>query len=250
MPRTARASKGGYCYHVLNRGNRRAEVFHRASDYQAFLDLIVEAGRQVAMRVLAYCLMPNHFHLVVWPLGDGDLSRWMQWLLTAHVGRYQRHYHSTGHVWQGRFKAFAVADDEHLLTVLRYVERNPVRAGLAKRAQDWPWSSAGLWQGPEPPLGLPVTGTNDLFEASRLAPGPVPRGPDWLGHVNRELHEADLKRVRHSVRREAPYGAESWVRATAAALGLESTLRSRGRPRLHGRDRRAECIGDGGLFEK
>ena len=99
------------------------------------------------MRLLAWCLMPNHFHLVLWPHGDGDLSRWMQWLLTSHVRRYHRHYHGSGHVWQGRFKAFPIEEDEHLWTVLRYVERNALRANLVRRAEDWPWSSAAALKG-------------------------------------------------------------------------------------------------------
>ena len=115
---------GGVCYHVLNRGNGRAEVFHKKEDYIAFLDLMVQAQDRLPMRLLAWCLIPNHFHLVLWPHEDGDLSRWMQWLLTSHVRRYHRHYHGSGHVWQGRFKAFPIEEDEHLWTVLRYVERN------------------------------------------------------------------------------------------------------------------------------
>jgi REP element-mobilizing transposase RayT len=87
MPRTARASQAGYCYHVLNRGNARAEVFHKPADYAAFLHALAEASVRLPMRLLAYCFMPNHFHLVVRPHGDGDLSRWMQWLLTTHVRR-------------------------------------------------------------------------------------------------------------------------------------------------------------------
>ena len=110
---------------------RREEVFHKNEDYVAFLDLVEEAGERLPMRVLAWCLIPNHFHLVLWPHGDGDLSRWMQWLLTSHVRRYHRHYHSSGHVWQGRFKAFPIEEDEHLWTVLRYVERNALRANLS-----------------------------------------------------------------------------------------------------------------------
>ena len=90
-----------------------------------------------SMRVLSYCLMPNHFHLVLFPFEDGDLSRWMQWLTTCHVHRYHKHYHLTGHVWQGRFKALPIQRDPHLLAVLRYVERNPVRAGLVHRAEGW-----------------------------------------------------------------------------------------------------------------
>ena len=96
-------------------------------DYQAFVNLLPEASLRMPMRVLAYCLMPNHFHLVVWPSADGDLSRWMHWLRTAHVRRYQRHYHATGHVWQGRFKTFPIQDDDDLLVVLRYVELGRVR---------------------------------------------------------------------------------------------------------------------------
>lgn len=125
MPRSARASSGGYCYHIINRGNARAEVFHKDGDYGAFLRIMGEACVHVPMRVLAHCLMANHFHLVLWPHADGDPSRCMYWLLTTHVRRYLGHYGHSGHVWQGRFKAFPAQGDEHLLTVLRYVERTP-----------------------------------------------------------------------------------------------------------------------------
>ena len=108
MPRTIRASAGGYCYHVLNRGNARSEVFHTDADYEAFLRLDAEAALRVPMRVLGYCLMPNHFHLVARPHHDGDLSRYMHWLMNAQVHRHAAVHRTTGHVWQGRFKAFAV----------------------------------------------------------------------------------------------------------------------------------------------
>jgi putative transposase len=89
---------------VINRGNARAEFFHKDEDFSAFLRIMAEAAIRVPMRVVAYCLMPNHFHLVLWPSGDGDLSHWMHWLLTTHVRRHQRHYGHSGHVWQGRLK--------------------------------------------------------------------------------------------------------------------------------------------------
>ncbi len=145
MPRPARATGGGYCYHVINRGNGRAQVFHADGDYQAFIGLLSQACERLPMRLLAYCLMPNHFHLALWPHHDGDLSRWMHWLLPAYVRRYQQWHESSGHVWQGRFKAFPIAQDEHLLTVVRYIELNPVRARLVARADDWRWSSARTW---------------------------------------------------------------------------------------------------------
>jgi putative transposase len=116
-------------------------VFHKPEDYEAFLRLIPLANERLPLRVLGYCLMPNHFHLVLWPREAGDLGRWMQWLMTSHVRRYHRHFGGSGHVWQGRFKAFPIQQDEHLLTVLRYMERNPLRANLVERAEEWRWSS-------------------------------------------------------------------------------------------------------------
>jgi putative transposase len=201
----------------INRGNGRRGVFLKDGDYLAFLKAIGHACVEIPMPVLAYCLMPNHFHLVVQPKEDGDLSRWMHWLLNAHVRRYHQHYHGSGHVWQGRFKSFPIEEDRHLLTVLRYAERNPVRADLAARAEEWPWSSAGLWSSPDRP--------------SWLEPGPVKRPRDWLAWVNRAATRGELEALRRSVNRGAPYGTAGWVLAAANRLGLESTLRPRGRPR-------------------
>jgi putative transposase len=219
MPRTARAAVGGMCCHVLNRGNARAEVFHEQDDYAAFLDLLCQAGERVAMRLLAWCVMPNHFHLVLWPRGDDDLGRYMQWLSTSHVRRYHRRYGGSGHVWQGRYKAFPIQHDEHLLTVMRYVERNPVRTKALpiRKAQRWPWSSAGT-----PPRGV----DKPLIDA-----GPVPRGRDWPARVNQPLTKEELAAVRESVVRGSPFGAAAWRQRTARRLGLEFTLRPRGRPK-------------------
>ncbi len=217
MPRIARASLGGICYHVINRGNARREVFLKEADYEAFLKAMQHAHVEVPMRVLGYCLMPNHFHLVLWPLADGDLSRWMHWLQNTHVRRYHQHYRTSGHIWQGRFKAFPIEQDDHLLTVLRYVERNPVRARLVRRAENWRWSSARLWAASERP--------------QFLIPGPVRRPKDWLAWVNQAITKPELEALRRSVTRGAPFGNEAWTAKTAIELGLESTLRPRGRPR-------------------
>ena len=214
MPRTARASAGNVCYHVLNRGNGRNTVFHKDGDYGSFLKLLNEANERHKMRLLAFCLMPNHFHLVAWPREDGDLSRWMQWLSTSHVRRK-----TSGHVWQARFKAFPIQSDSHLLTVLRYVQRNPVRATTipVRKVPNWPWSSAGT-----PPKE---------FEAVKLFRGPVKRREDWLEWVNKPLNEKELDAVRLSLKRGRPYGSETWQKRTAKKLDLESTRRPRGRPR-------------------
>jgi putative transposase len=217
MPRTARASVGGICYHVLNRGNGRRRVFRKDGDYAAFLKAMSHASIEIPMRVLGFCLMPNHFHLVLWPVSDGDLSHWMHWLLNTHVRRYHKQYQSSGHIWQGRFKAFPIKQDKHLLTVLRYAERNAVRARLVRRAENWPWCSAPLWQAQERPPWLVA--------------GPVARPSDWLAWVNGALTEAELEALRRSVNRGAPFGGAAWSANTAKRLGLESTLRPRGRPR-------------------
>jgi putative transposase len=215
MSRTARASAGDVCYHVLNRANGRQRVFHGDDDYAAFLDLLAAACARQPLRVLGLCLLPNHFRLLLWPHEDGDLSRWMQWLLTSHVRRYHGRRGTSGHVWQGRFKAFPIAQDEHFLTVLRYVERNPRRAGLVQRAEDWPWSSLAL----------------RARRSTLLAALPVPLPRNWTARVNRAETEAELAAVRQSVVRGTPFGAPAWQVRTAAELGLESALRPRGRPR-------------------
>ena len=217
MPRPKRVVPGEFCYHVLNRGNARQRVFHKQADYAAFLKLFDEAPPRLPMRIVAWCLMPNHFHLVLWPREDGDLSRWMQWIQTTHVRRYHEHHGTTGHVWQGRFKAFPIQEDEHLLSVLRYVERNPLRAGLVKEAAAWAWTSLSL--------------LNQRARPPWYSEGPVPRGRLWLNHVTRPQSEAELAALRRSTQRGAPYGGERWQRRTVQTLGLESTLRPRGRPK-------------------
>jgi putative transposase len=216
MPRTARASVGGLWYHALNRGNRREPVFHKPGDFDAFVESMTESSARVRADLLGYCLMPNHFHLILRTDQDGDLGRWMQWLLTTHARRYHRHYGTTGHVWQGRFKAFPVQDDDHLVTVLRYVERNALRAELVSRAQDWKWSSLPRWL-----RGDPLLWTGD---------GSV-RDKRWLERVNKPLSIDDLQRLRHSVARGRPYGSDPWTAKTATRLGLESCLRPPRRPR-------------------
>lgn len=133
---------------------------------------------------------------------------------TTHVRRYHEHYHASGHVWQGRFKAFPIQEDEHLLTVVRYVERNPFRAGLVPGVLDWS-------------LPLHAADTRPAWYDR----GPVSRGRDWGAHVAQPQTDAELVALRRSVERGVPYGGDRWQKKTVAALGLESTLRSRGRPR-------------------
>ncbi len=224
MARTARASVGGICYHVISRGNGKAEVFHKTEDYYRFTEMMQQSCMRLPLRVVGWCLMPNHFHLVLWPYEDGDLSRWMQWLMTCHVRRYHQHYQSNGHIWQGRFKAFPIQHDLHFLKVLRYVERNPVRAGLVNRAEHWRWSSLHS-QAYRQVAGL-------------LSPGPVSRPSNWLALVNQSEPPEDVARLRLCVNRGRPFGSGPWVGQIVARLGLESTLQARGRPPGSGGERK------------
>src|SRR5947209_7918875 len=222
MPRKPRVSRGGIAYHAMNRGNGRREVFHKAGDYRAFLAILAEVREaEPGVRVLGFCVMPNHWHLVLWPKADGQLSRFVQRLSTTHVRRHHAHYHAEagGHLYQGRFKAFPVQRDEHLLDVLRYVEANPLRAKKVERSCDWKWSS----------LSLRLAGDPELL----LDEWPVPRPADWEARVNRPMPKAELEAVRNSVKRGSPFGSPRWAGRAARELGLEHTLRSRGRPRKH-----------------
>jgi putative transposase len=220
MPRWPRAAPGGYVYHALNRGVARLTLFEKPGDYEAFERVLGEALQEHPTRLLAYCLMPNHWHFVLWPAQDGELTAFLRWLTHTHTQRWHAHYHTsgTGHLYQGRFKAFPIQEDDHLYTVLRYVERNPLRAGLVPRAESWRWSSLGRGAG---------AGVADLH----LHPWPVPRPRDWVEHVNRPETEAELEAVRRSVVRGQPFGGDDWQRQTAARLGLDFTLRPRGRPK-------------------
>jgi len=208
-------------FHVLNRGNARARIFHKDADYEAFERILGEARERYDMRVLTYCLMPNHWHLVLWPRHDGDLSRFMGWLTLTHTQRWHAHRGTggTGHVYQGRFKSFPVQADDHFLTVCRYVERNALRAGLVPRPDTWRWSS--LWRREH--------GSAD--DRALLFEWPVRCPRDWLSWVKESQTEAELESLRRSITRGSPYGTETWVERTVKKLGLETTLRPRGRPR-------------------
>ncbi len=243
MPRSARTLIGGLCYHVINRGNGRARVFHGEADYREFVKLMAAACDRLPpprpMRLLAYCLMPNLVHLVLWPREDGELSRWMQWLMTTQVRRHHRRHGSDGHLWQGRFKAFPIQRDAHLLSVLRYVERNPLRAGLVARAEAWPWSSLGAWDAggqvdPGAPEAADAGGFDPALDQAPGPPlhaGPLPRPANWRAWVNEAEDPGQLAALRHSVVRGTPCGKPAWAERTATRLGTEASLRPRGRPR-------------------
>jgi putative transposase len=206
----------GGCYHAISRGNNRLHVFHDEHDYAGFFGLLVSASRRVPVDLLAGCLMPNHFHVVVRSPGRHDLSRWMHWLLTTHTHRHHLRHESSGRVWQGRFKAFPIEADAHLLTVMRYVERNALRAGLVRRAEHWEWGSLA-WRSEFAPTGL-------------LSASPVPLPAGWTEFVNQPQTEPELEAIRACVNRQSPFGCDAWVAGTESGLVVERGRRP-GRPR-------------------
>ncbi len=220
MPRISRGLVDGSVYHIINRGNGGQVVFHKDTDYGAFIDIMKEAKIQYSINIFAYCLMPNHFHMVLMPHQAQNLSKWMQWLMTSHVRRYHRHYGTSGHVWQGRYKSFLIQKDSHLLAVLRYVEGNPLRSGLVKSAKDWLWSSYSESIGKRPRLLVDEI------------PIDLPKG--WDKYVDEPITEGELEKLRQSVNRQSPYGNSLWQTRVSKEFGLEATIRPRGRPRKIG----------------
>jgi len=209
-------------FHCLNRAVARLTLFEKEADYEAFERVLEEAHERVPVRILAYTIMPNHWHLVLWPRHDAEVTELLQWLTVTHTMRWHAHYQTsgTGHLYQGRFKSFPVQSDEHLLALLRYVERNPLRAGLVERAEDWRWGSA--WRRRQANAEL----------KRLLADWPIARPRNWRGLVNRPQTEVKVAAVRRCVQRGTPFGSDRWVRRSSHRLDLDATLRPRGRPRV------------------
>ncbi len=221
MPRPPRADEAGGLYHALNRANMRAKIFKKEADFVAFEKILAEGLEIYDVDLFSYQLMPNHYHLVLQPRVDGEMSRFMGWIGGTHTMRYHAHYHTSGmgHLYQQRYKSFPIQDDDHFLVVCRYVERNALRAKLVERAEDWRWSSLWRWlQRPEPDPKL-------------LSAWPLARSARWVERVNEPLSKKELDAVRVSAQRGRPLGEEGWVESIARRLNLESTMRARGRPK-------------------
>lgn len=218
MPRRCRVALPGTIHHIVNRGNRRQAIFRDSHDYREFLGLLSDAGRRFAISLLAYALMPNHWHLVLRVNEAGALSAYVHWLGTVHARRHHTRYGSvgTGHLYQGRFKSFLIQQDAHLLAVLRYVEANALRAGLVPSAEDWPWTSLRVRLDADP--------------ESLLREWPITRPSEWLAYVNTHSPQSELDRIRNAAQRGCPFGQQGWMKAVVSEHQLENTVRLRGRP--------------------
>ena len=221
MPRKPRQAPGGVVYHVLNRAVGRLRLFQKSADYEAFVKLIGEAHDKFPMRILSFVLMPDHWHFVLWPRRDGDLATFLGWLTHTHSMRFHAQHRSagSGHLYQGRFRSFPVQADESLYTVCRYLERNPVRAKLVKRPEQWHWSS--LWQRMH----------GDDETKALFSPWPVALPKNWVERVRVPETKEELAALRNSVKRGCPLGSATWLKRITTKLHLEHTQRPVGRPK-------------------
>jgi putative transposase len=219
MGRPKRIAFGGYVYQVLNRANGRLRIFKKGGDFEAFEQVLSEGIERFDMRICGWCLMGNQWHLMLWPRRDGDLSAFMRWTTLTHVQRFHASHGTVGigHLYQGRYKSFPDQDNACYLTVMRYVEGNPVRAGIVKHAADWRWSSFSVRQGRDSKVGL--------------AEGPLSLPGDWESLVHCEIDPKSAEEIGKSVKRGRPLGDADWRTGTAKELNLEATLREKGRPK-------------------
>ena len=221
MARTNRVDVGGEIYHVLNRTNGRVKIFSSVTEYEHFEGLLLEGVALTGMRILAYCIMPNHWHLVLQPKNDGDLSAFMRWITTTHVRQRRVVTKSvgSGHLYQGTYKSFLVESDKHLVDLIRYVEQNPLRATLVDKAEQWQWSS------------LFRRKRGKVQDKKLLSPLPTSLPSNYRASVNTILTASQLQTIRQSITKSAPYGSEVWSAKIVRQYHLESTQRGQGRPK-------------------
>jgi putative transposase len=214
-------------YHAINRGNNRAAaIFFAPKDYITFLKALEQTQRRYPFRLFGYCLMTNHFHLLLSPDHGQSISRILQSLSVAHTWHYHKAQGTVGHIWQGRFKSPVIEEDDHALTVLRYVEANPLRARMVSNLASYPWSSYRVHgMGRTDPLvtRLPVWDTLGKQDAARES--------YWRQWVHTPITEPELAAVRRSVVSGRPFGSPSWSERIAALLGICLDEPKRGRPK-------------------
>lgn len=224
MPRVRRIDIGNKIYHVLNRANARVQIFDDDNDYKQFESILEEAVKKFEMRLIAYCVMPNHWHFVLYPENNGDLSKFMGWLTNTHTRRWHAVKGTTGqgHLYQGRYKSFLCQENDYLTTLLRYVERNAKKANLVKKAEDWKWSS--VWRR--------EFGTDK--QKKILSKWPIKTPKDYLKYLNKPQTEKERELIEKSINKNIPFGTNNWVMEMIDKFKLRQTLRGVGRPRKNG----------------
>lgn len=220
MPRPNRIHLPGIAHHVTQRGNQRNQVFFQPEDYSLYVSLLRRHARQAGVSISAYCLMPNHVHLVATPSSSGSLGPFMQRLQSDYSRWLNLKLDRSGHTWQSRYYAAAL-DERHFWAAMAYVEQNPRRAGLVESAGQWLWSSARAH--------LVDCDENWLdFATWRNCTSPA----FWQSALDLSLHDAALlERIRESTRRGRPIGDDDFEDRVARELNIDLKPRPKGRPR-------------------
>jgi putative transposase len=218
MPRRARFIIPNVPYHETQRGNHRERVFHQKGDAETYLLLLKLYARLHGVRIFAYCLMPNHIHLVLVPRDFDGLHRALRAVHSQYAQRINRMRGLSGHLWQGRYYSSAL-DTNYFLNAVRYVELNPVSAGLCARAEQYQWSSAAAH-----------CGLRRDFLIRPAADSPVLSGiVDWSGWLAEGVPEESVEVLRRHGRRNLPCGSKDFVQEVERLSGRPMTLRARGR---------------------
>ena len=225
MGRLPRPTGDDLIYHAINRGNNRADVLGPDGERDMFLGDLARTKARYPFALFGYCLMSNHFHLLLKPAPGQSISRILQSLTVAHTWRHHRRQGTSGHVWQGRFRSPVIQDGDHLLVVLRYIEANPVRAAMVADPCEYTWSSHRCHgAGHADPI------LDSFPEWEQLGRTEPERRARWRRKVRGEQPAKELDGVRSSVRSGRPYGAEDWVEVISHRLGIVREPRRRGRP--------------------
>lgn len=227
MPRTARVILAGLPHHITQRGNRREDVFFCDADRSTYLDWLRDYCDQNHVQILAYCLMSNHVHIVAIPAAGNAFELTFRPLHTRFAMRVNRRRGSSGHVWQGRYFASAL-DESYLWAAIRYVERNPVRAAMVTKAEQYRWSSAAAHCG---------LGDDAVLTGHRAWLGELESVPDWSGWLAEGDRPSQLTVLRQQAWRGLPCGSDAFVRDVETRLGRLITPRLPGRPKKEGQAR-------------
>jgi len=197
-------------------------IFRSDEDYSDFVDVLSESVERFESRILAFCALPKHWHLVVTPRQDGDLSKLVAWITITHSSRWHTKPKRAGlgGLYERRFRSFPIQDNASLLDVMHFVESHPLRSGLAIAAKDWRWSSAAM------------RANDQVDETPFLSSPPIAIPINWHDRIDLPMEREQLEKICNSIKRGAPYGDATWVQRTATRMNLESTLRPRGRPKL------------------
>jgi putative transposase len=221
MARQPRLDIADQIFHVINRSNARWNIFKTNQDFQGVLKSLVETLELIPIDIFAFCIMSNHWHFIAKPKAGGDMGRFFGKFTQKATQRWHIKHGTvgSGHLFQGRFKSFLVEKDEYFLQLAKYVEANALRAGMVKKAEEWPWSS------------LYLRLNNPALAKRIFASWPIDMPKNYLSLLNQPLPKVQLDSIRASIEKSKPFGSEGWVSKQVNKYDLGYTLRQAGRPK-------------------